>query len=137
MHDSSLEAAYRNTTYGVDHPAGTFGIRLHASCAPLEMLLRAHGVATWAYVTACNPRSHKLTDAENAVRHAQLLARVRESGFSYFAGRGSADDASWSEASLLILGISEVKALQLGAAFDQHAVVVGVLGGCAELRWCV
>ncbi len=136
MQDGSLETAYRNTAYWVDHPAGTFGIRLNAVCVPLETLLRAYGVAAWAYVTACNPRSQKLTDAENATRHAQLLARVRESGFPYFAGRGSADDASWSEASLLILGISAAEALRWGAAFDQHAVVVGVLGGCAELRWC-
>jgi hypothetical protein len=136
MSDTELEAVFRNTAYGVDHPDGDFVIRLGEPCVRLDALLREHGVTTWAYVTAWNPRSQILTDTQNAARHARLLARVRELGVPHFAGRGSADDARWSEQSLLILGISGDAALQLGALFDQHAVVVGELGGCAELRWC-
>jgi hypothetical protein len=136
MRVSDLEAAYRNTTYCVDHPAGNFGIRIGEPCAPLDTLLREHGVSTWVYVTACNPRSRLLSSEENAARHAQLLARTRALGLKVFAGRGKADRGDWVEESLLILGLDKAAAVALGAAFRQNAVVVGNLGGVAELRWC-
>lgn len=136
MPERELETAFRNTTYGVDHPDGAIAIRIGEPCPRLDALLREYGKTHWAYVTAWNPRSQKLNDAENAARHAQLLERVRKLGCVYFSGSGSADKENWSERSLLILGINQADALRLGNAFDQHAVVVGVVGGCAELLWC-
>ncbi len=137
MHRDSdeLERAYRNTTYRVDHPAGDFGIRIDEPCARLDALLREHGVADWAYVTACNPRSQPLSNEENAVRHAQLMAQVRGLGLRAWSGRGVADDGSWAEESLLILGLDEAAAVALGAAFEQHAVLVGRWGGVPRVRW--
>ena len=133
---ADIERAYRNTTYCVDHSAGNFGIRIGEPCAPLDALLREHGVSTWAFVTACNPRSQPLSSDENSARHAQLLAHARALGLKVFAGRGKADRGDWVEESLLILGLDEAAAVVLGAAFEQHAVVVGRAGGIAELRWC-
>ena len=40
MPQPGLEAAYRNTSYRVDHRAGDFGIRIGEPCAPLDALLR-------------------------------------------------------------------------------------------------
>ncbi|MDP2238661.1 MAG: hypothetical protein Q8K18_00690 [Burkholderiales bacterium] len=54
---TKIERAYRNTTYLVDHPEGTFGILPGEPCLRLDALLAAHGVSCWAYVTAWNPRS--------------------------------------------------------------------------------
>ena len=133
---ADLDRAYRNTTYCVDHPAGSFGIRIDKPCARLDALLREQGAATWAFVTACNPRSQPLSDDENAARHVQLLARVHDLGLKAYAGRGRADCGDWVEESLLILGLDEAAAMALGAAFEQYAVVVGCLGGVVRLRWC-
>jgi hypothetical protein len=135
--DRELEVTYQSTTYAVDCPAGDFGIRLGEPCAPLDALLRLHGVSTWAYITACNPRSELLSSEENAARHAQVLAQVRALGLKVLSGRGKADGGDWVEESLLILGLDENAAVALGTAFRQNAVVVGRVGGVAELRWCV
>ena len=137
MTDRELEVVYQTTTYAVDCPAGDFGIRLGEPCAPLDALLRECGVATWAYVTACNPRSQPLSSEENAARHAQLLAQVRALGLKVFTGRGRADREDWIEESLLILGMDESDAVTLGTAFGQNAVVVGVADGRAQLKWCL
>lgn len=133
---TALACAYLNTAYCVDHRAGNFSLRIGEPCAALDALLREHGVSTWAFVTACNPRSQPLPPAENTARHVQLLARVRASGFIAFAGRGQADSGDWSEESLLILGIGNTAAVNLGLAFGQNAVVIGEAGGVARLRWC-
>ena len=136
MRVPDLKAAYRNTTYCVDYPAGNFGIRIDELCAPLDTLLREQGVSTWVYVTACNPHSRLLSSEENAARHAQLLAHAGALGLKVFAGRGKADRGDWVEESLLILGLDKTAAVALGAAFGQSAVVVENLGGAAELSWC-
>jgi hypothetical protein len=135
--EAALARAYRDTAYCVDHPAGHFTLRLGEACAPLQALLRKHGAREWAFVSASNPHSRPLSAAANAVRHAQLLARVRAAGWQTFAGRGVADRGDWMEESLLILGIEETAALALGAAFEQYAVVTGHADGVARLRWCV
>ena len=137
MTDRELEVAYQSTTYVVDHPAGDFAIRLGDSCAPLDALLRLHGVSTWAYITACNPRSQLLSSEENAARHAQLLAHACALGLKVLSGRGKADRGDWVEESLLILGLDENAAVTLGVAFEQNAVVVGTIGGRAQLKWCL
>jgi len=136
MVDPLLEAAYRNTCYIVDHPDGVFGIRIGLACVRLDALLTKAGVATWAYVSACNPRSQPVAATDNAARHARLLTRVRALGLTACSGRGRADDGDWVEESLLILGLDEPAAVALGAAFGQNAVVVGRLGESARLVWC-
>ncbi len=134
---TKIERAYRNTTYLVDHPEGTFGILLGEPCLRLDALLAAHGVSCWAYVTAWNPRSEPMPAELNAARHADLLACVSQSGYSVLPGHGQPDCGDWvAEESLLILGMAEAAALALGAQFGQRAIVVGRMGGDAELRWC-
>jgi hypothetical protein len=137
MPRAALEQAYRNTTYWVDDPEGSFGIRLDEACARLDVLLAAHGVDCWAYVTAWNPRSQLLQAALNAARHAKLRARIAALGFAVLTGRSQPDSADWAaEESLLVLGMDEAAALALGKQFGQHAVVAGVRGGVAGLCWC-
>jgi len=133
---ADLDLAYRNTIYGVDHPAGDFDIRIDAPCALLDALLREHGITAWAFVTACNPRSQFLSSEENAARYAQLLVHVRALGLNVCTGRGKAAGGDWVEESLLILRLEEDAAVALGAAFEQNAVVVGKLDEVAKLRWC-
>lgn len=134
---AEIERAYRNTRYRVDDPAGAFDIRLGERCPRLDVLLAAHGVTCWAYVTAWNPRSQPAPAAANAARHTDLRARVAQLGYSVLPGRGQPDSGDWvAEESLLILGIDEAAALALGAQFGQRAIVVGKAGGDAMLRWC-
>lgn len=136
MFDPALVRAYLRTTYFVDHPSGAIALRVGANNTQLDALLRAADYETWAFVSACNPRSRPLAAGENAQRHEALLARVRQLGLPFFPGRGVADDGGWLEASLLIMGVAPADAVALGNAFGQNAVVVGRVGDVAELRWC-
>ena len=124
-----LEAAYCATDYRVDDaPGGPFVIRIGDVCAEVE--------DDWAFVTACNPRSERLSDAENARRMSELEATVREGGWQYFHGHGVGLDAKWpAEPSLLLVGIQWGDAVALGKQFGQNAVVVGSAGRPARLVW--
>jgi hypothetical protein len=130
-------AAYERTTYFVDGPAGRFGFRIGQPSAEMDDLLRRHGAATWAFVTAHNPHARQLSDAENVARHAQLCRAVRDRGQMIYDGEGIGDDGNWPpERSLLLLDISKSSALQFGAAFEQDAIVIGALGKPARVVAC-
>jgi hypothetical protein len=130
----SLEAAYRATAYWVEAPAGRFALRVGVRCTDLDRLLAAHGVEAWAYVTAYNPGSWPLPEAENRARQDELCRAVAAAGYAAYAGEGVG--AGWPpEASLLVLGIGEEDAAALGRRFGQAAVVVGRSGGPARLLW--
>lgn len=132
-----LRAAYEATEYRVDEgPRGRFVIRVGARSKDADALLAAADADAWAFITAVNPRSVPLSDAENAARMARLVQVVRERGLVHYAGAGVATDASWPpEPSLLVLGIDETAAVAIARAFDQHAIVVGRRGEGARLVW--
>ncbi len=66
--EDALLAAYGRTTFVADTPRGRLSLRVGRRSAELDALLAAHGVATWAYVTAFNPGSRLLPGEANAAR---------------------------------------------------------------------
>jgi hypothetical protein len=99
--------------------------------------LAASGHRHWAYVTAHNPGSVRLTADENRARHTRLEADVSARGYEAFPGEGVGDDGAWPpEASLLILGMPRAEATALGDAHAQRAVVWGGVGESAQLLIC-
>jgi Protein of unknown function (DUF3293) len=125
-----LEAAYLSTDYEVENfPSGTFTIRIGESNAELAGL-------DWAFVTACNPGSVRLSDEENSRRMAELEGVVRNRGWCYYRGHGVGRDGQWPpEPSFLIVGISEADAVELARRFGQNAIVAGRPGEPAQLVW--
>jgi hypothetical protein len=130
MPDLALEAAYLATDYRVeDAPTGPFVIRIGKAIPELAGF-------EWAFVTACNPSSVRLSNAENAHRMAELEAAVREGGWRYYRGSGVGRDGKWPpEPSLLIVGIGEAEALDLARRFRQNAIVVSGADSVARLVW--
>jgi hypothetical protein len=99
--------------------------------------LTARGLRHWAFVTAHNPGSVRLTAEENRTRHTRLEADVSARGYEAFPGEGVGDDGEWPpEASLLILGMPRAEATALGQAHAQRAVVWGGVGEPALLLIC-
>lgn len=132
-----LRAAYEATDYRVDAGLqGSFVIRV-GTCAPAaDALLAAAGAESWAFITACNPRSRPLPAAENLARMQRLEEVVRHRGLAHHCGAGVAADGAWpAEPSLFVIGLEEGAAVALARTFDQHAVVVGRRGGPARLAW--
>ncbi|MFM1902331.1 MAG: hypothetical protein RLZZ440_231 [Planctomycetota bacterium] len=133
-----LEAAYRATSYMVLSVTGRpeFMIRCGTPSPEVDRLLAGRAFDGWAFITACNPRSQILPEAENAARMARLEAALRDRGHGWLPGSGQGDAGDWpAEPSLLVLGIPEVEAVAIAAAFDQHAILVGRRGEPARLVW--
>jgi hypothetical protein len=129
--------AYRRTTFFADIPAGRLGLRIGETYSELDSLLEMTGTETWAYVTAYNPGSVRLSEDENMMRHRQLEQKVATQGFVSYPGEDVGDDRCWpAESSLLVLGTGRDDAERLGREFGQVALVYGARGREAELLLC-
>lgn len=128
----SLDAAYRAASYRVFAPV-PFTLRVGEVSAELDALLDSHAATTWAFETACNPGSQKLTAEENAGRMNQLQAVLRN--VITYPGESSDPAGEWAEPSLLVVGISHEEAVRMAATFGQNAILAGVRGSVAELVW--
>ncbi len=128
---SKLEAFYRATAYRVFLPTGALTLRIGQE-SPAVMA----GYAPWAILTACNPNSQPLSNAENAQRQSALEGALLELGFEPYAGENVADDGQWPvEESCLVAGISVEQALALAGKFSQNAIVHCKAGQVPCLVW--
>jgi hypothetical protein len=136
MPDPALDAAYRATDYRVEGgPNGPFVVRVGEMSVDLEQLLLDEVEFDWAYLTACNPGSVRLTDDENARRTQELRDLLRCRWQYVYEGLSVGRDGTWREPSFLVLGMNEDEAVQIGRRFGQNAVVVGRMAEPARLVW--
>jgi hypothetical protein len=138
--DEELFAAYRATQFWVDGRLESpkvyqrFRLRVGQVSEALNHLLAKEGFTCWAYLTACNPGSNRLRGRENDERMRSLEEDILRGGYTFSRGEGIGTDGSWPpEASLLVLGIAETAALELGEKYGQKAILVGSLGEPARL----
>lgn len=125
-----LIAAYETAEYAV----GSVVLQIGKANGALDALLAARGASSAAFVTAANPRSERLSEADNAARLAALEEAVRKLGHSYLRGEGRDATGQWgAEASFLVLGISKQDARSLGRAFGQNALVFVERGHAPQL----
>ena len=132
-----LLTAYRRTSFNVSTPAGIISLRCGRRSPELDALLKEAGTSCWAYLTAYNPNSQQLSAEENRRRQDDLVAEVSAKS-RVLHGEGAGDEGDWPpEPSVLVLGMNRQEAERVGSKYGQNAVVVGVLGGPAELLICV
>ena len=137
MH-SELFEAYKNTTYRVYLPHGEMDIRIGVMNPLLQELLLSNNVASWAFITACNPYSVMQNSDVNTFLNTQLEAYLLEKQYLFFKGMGMGDDDLWEpEVSFMVLNIRKADAVKLGRQFKQNAIVTGVIGTSAELIDCL
>ena len=133
-----LEAAYRATTYRVFLPGGGCDLRIGVASETLRCWLETAGATHFAILTAYNPGSCLVADAENSARQAQLECALLEQGYEAYAAQNLADDEQWPvEESCFIPDMPEGTALALAARYGQCAVVCGGADGRPALRWTV
>ena len=131
-----LEAAYRATTYRVFLPGGGCDLRIGVVSETLRCWLETAGALHFAILTAYNPGSCPVADAENSARQAQLECALLEQGYEAYAGQNLADDEQWPvEESCFIPDMPEDTALPLAARYGQCAVVCGGADGRPDLFW--
>jgi hypothetical protein len=131
-----LLAAYCRTDYRVELPNRNFSIRLGNCSAELDELLAEADPADWAIITADNPRSHQLSESENAERRRLLQRRLDDAAsWRLFPTIAMCPQAQWPpEHGQVVVGIPEDDALSLARDFDQHAILWGSIGTRASLR---
>jgi hypothetical protein len=126
----SLKEAYCQTRFMVFE--SPIVIEVGKNCPALDEQLLQHGAQEWAYITAWNPRSKLLSEAENHRRHQGLTSELSQ--YVCWEGEGVGTDKSWKpERSWLILGIPREHAIEIGKRWEQNAIVYGRLNGPAEL----
>lgn len=123
MLDAALIKAYRETDY---HVCSTPAFVLHVDhrSEALRALLARNRVKGAAFVTACNPRSQPLGDADNEARQRRLLDQLALRGLPTVPGVARHPGNGWpQEVSVLVLGVTLDDARELGIRCDQNAVL--------------
>jgi len=134
--NNALRDAYLRTVYRVVGAPQPFDIHIGQCSAALDRMLKTCGVSEWAFVTASNPRSRRLSDGDNARRNAEMKHFVQQAGWSTLDGVGVPCEGQWQpEESVLILGIDRDTAMTLALRWSQNAFVWGAIGKPAELLW--
>ena len=132
-----LTRSYLTTDYVVNDPGIRFVIRIGTDNRELDEFLATRGTSDWVFLTAYNPYSNELSDEENQMRQESLLNSLEKAGYEFLLGYGQSRHQDWpAEPSVLVLGVSRDKAIDLAMEFQQNAIVAGSLGGPAELVWC-
>lgn len=117
---TTMIAAYRDTDYWVDDGPHRFVLRLgEKSLAMAGLPLGA------AFITAWNPESALTQPNANAVANKRLFAALQAAGADpILNGYGQSRSASWPrEDSFLACGLRRPQAVEIGAVFDQNAIV--------------
>jgi hypothetical protein len=121
-----LESAYRQTLYCV--PELDLCLEIDKPNEKLLLLAERMEFQTWAFITACNPRSDALSESENNTRMLELEAHLADQGFTYYHAVGTSTNGEWSEPSFFVLGMDASTAVSIGNRWEQMAVVRGAEG---------
>ena len=132
----ALEHLYRTTTYRVLAPDSSIDLHVDRRSHALDALLAAHGVRTWAFLSACNPRSVPVPLRVNQCRAARLQHLLVARGWPWLQASGIPRDRSYPpEPSVWVGGISLCDARRLAERFRQNAFLAGRIGRQARLLW--
>ena len=93
------------------------------------------GGRAFTLITAQNPQSTPLSDAENRERNERLEHHLLAKNYHHGPSLGKSTDGSWEEAGFTVFDLSLEDALALGSQFGQHAVVYSE-GEQVALAWC-
>ena len=118
-----LVQAFRETEYRVrgEQP---FTLRVDEASPELLGLYRQRRISSSAFITACNPFSQMLDEAENQDRQRSLAAELARRGLKFLQGVGTHPSNHWpGEDSFLVLGLNLEAAKALGQRFEQNALV--------------
>jgi hypothetical protein len=121
---ADLVDQYRRTEYHVDFPGAPFMLRIETPSADLAALLAREKVSSAAFMTAYNPYSRKVTEAENRAANERLRRELDEAEFEVLPARAVNPLGDWPvEESFLIVGMEQPLAEEFGRRYEQNAIV--------------
>lgn len=123
--DEGLLAAWRKSEYRVDTAHGTLVLHIDEHSPDLAALMASEAVDCGAYITADNPCSQVVSDADNIAARQRLETRLREGAWRWLPGLGIDPEGDHpGERSVLVLGIAPADAFVIGRDFGQDAILV-------------
>ena len=135
--DEHTLRAYRETDYRVLGEAG-FVLRIDQFNAALAAAHATHDCTCSAFITAFNPHSVRLPDAENLARQQALREVLRQQQSAFLDGIGQHPDSHWpGEPSFLVFGLSVEEACTMGQRFAQNAIVWAGSTAIPQLIFCL
>jgi len=137
MLDHALIEAYRATNYVLFLDDGLeITLNIGIPNPAFDGVLERRGAKTAVVVTAYNPRSVVLGDAENRARHAELTVLLDARGYDYALGEGRDPSGHWqAELECVVFGIAREAGLEIARRFDQNAIVFVARGAAPELAY--
>ena len=137
MLDQALIEAYRATDYVLfvgDGPDVT--LKIGRANPDFDAVLDLRRATTAVVITAYNPRSVVLSEAENRARHAQLTALLDARGYVYAPGEGRDPTGGWkAELECVVFDLPLDAALEIARRFEQNAIVHVERGGAPALLY--
>ncbi len=133
-----LDAAYRAADYFVSSAGANFRLRIGTHDPLVDFSLVAHlGVKeNWTMLTACNPASQPLSEAENQARMKSLWTELEQAGIKHSATHSQDPDGEWpNEIGVLLCDPPPGFSQELGRRHGQNAIVRGQIGAAPELLW--
>ena len=116
--------AYRATDYRIGHTSQDIVLNIGHYSERLAALFAGNDVNCGAFLTAYNPQGAVQSDAANDQAHAELADKLQALGLRAIEGSGSEKGTDWpSEKSYFALGLELEAAKEIGAYFDQDAIV--------------
>jgi hypothetical protein len=97
--------------------------------------MQQRDVTRAAFMTACNPLSAVVDEAENAEAMQRLRDWLGDAGFEWLEGEGRSRDGSHAEPSLLALGIDLAATHGLMRRFEQNAFLWIEADAVPRLVW--
>lgn len=133
---AELEQAYCATAYRVTLPCGELVLRVGLQAPLLDAWLEQSGYQEWSLLTAWNPASRLLTDAENRKFQELLQQQLRSRGLSFFQAENHSDSGVWPiEESLFVPALRQEEACVIARFFGQNAYLSGKQGFPPCLLW--
>jgi hypothetical protein len=116
--------AYLATDYRIGHTSQDIVLTIGKQSERLAALFAAKGVDCGAFITAYNPLGTVQSGAANDQAHAELALKLQVLGLQAIEGSGSEEGTDWpSEKSYFALGLDLEYAKEIGAYFNQDAIV--------------
>lgn len=128
-----LAAAYRNTNYCVSSSGKVFVLRIGVASEAVKEIMAAASASGAVFITAWNPFSKVLTEAENIAANEALKSDLEKVAASILNGYGSSPDTSWREDSFFAFPVERSASIKLCCQYRQNAVIFVSSDGVPEL----
>lgn len=131
--DPALDAHYRGAEYVIHTAGGAILTRIDQRHAAIGALLQASDHREAVLLTAWNPHSQRVGNAENRSRQDELEAELGAAGIAVLPAEGRSPAGDWCERCVLALGLDTPAALALAQRYQQTAFVRYTADGLATL----